>query len=128
MDHVKCVIQRYENYLQDLRDQKQQNEKDNKGTVESEKRNIEEQINNIQKIVKVLEQKFIAYVQDDEKEKEFPLVSGANNLKRRSEEKEEDMTKMEVTLETLKEETKICLDSMSNHRLFMQTSNLEYLF
>ena len=38
------------------------------------------------------------------------------------------MTKMEVTLETLKEETKICLDSMSNHRLFMQTSNLEYLF
>ena len=128
MDHVKCVIQRYENYLQDLRDQKQQNEKDNKGTVESEKRNVEEQISNIQKIVKVLEQKFIAYVQDDEKEKQFPLVSGANNLKRRSEEKEEDMTKMEVTLETLKEETKICLDSMSNHRLFMQTSNLEYLF
>ena len=55
MDHVKCVIQRYENYLQDLRDQKQQNEKDNKGTVESEKRNVEEQISNIQKIVKVLE-------------------------------------------------------------------------
>ena len=54
MDHVKCVIQRYENYLQDLRDQKQQNEKDNKGTVESEKRNVEEQISNIQKIVKVL--------------------------------------------------------------------------
>ena len=38
------------------------------------------------------------------------------------------MTKMEVTLETLKEETKICLDSMSNHRLFIQTSNLEFLF
>ena len=87
MVHVTCVIQRYENYLQDLRDQKQQNEKDNKDTVESE-----------------------------------------NNLKRRSEEKKENMTKMEVTSETLKEETKICLDSMSNHRLFMQTSNLEYLF
>ena len=129
IEHVKCVIQRYENHLEDLRDLKQQDEKDKqKDIIKSKKRNVEEQINNIQKIVKVLEQKFIAYVQDDEKEKEFPLVSGANNLKRRSEEKEEDMTKMEVTLETLKEETKICLDSMSNHRLFIQTSNLEFLF
>ena len=27
-EHVKCVRQSYENHLQDLRDQKQQNEKD----------------------------------------------------------------------------------------------------
>ena len=57
-------------------------------------------------MIEVLEVKFIAFVQDDEKKKEFSLVSAANNLKRRSEEKKEDMTKMDVALETLKKKPK----------------------
>ena len=107
IEHVKCVIQRYENHLEDLRDLKQQDEKDKqKDIIKSKKRNVEEQIHNIQKVIRVLQQKVIAFVQDDEKKKEFALVSAANNLKKRSEEKEENMTKMEMALETLKKKPK----------------------
>ena len=107
IEHVKCAIQRYENHLEDLRDLKQQDEKDKqKDIIKSKKRNVEEQIHNIQKVIRVLQQKVIAFVQDDEKKKEFALVSAANNLKKRSEEKEENMTKMEMALETLKKKPK----------------------
>ena len=56
IEHVKCVIQRYENHLEDLRDLKQQDEKDKqKDIIKSKKRNVEEQIHNIQKVIRVLQ-------------------------------------------------------------------------
>lgn len=73
-EHVKCVRQSYENHLQDLRDQKQQNEKDKqKSLVESEIKNVEEQIHAIEKVIKRLEEKFIAFVEDYEKKNNFHL-------------------------------------------------------
>ena len=73
-EHVKCVRQSYANHLQDLRGQKQQNEKDKqKSLVESEVKNVEEQIHDIEKVIKRLEEKFIAFVEDHEKKKNFHL-------------------------------------------------------
>ena len=91
-----------EYYLQGKRDKKEQLDKDQqKQILESETKEIDWQLHNVEKTIKWLEGIFFVFEKGS-----FFLLPVANALKKKSEETNQDMNKLEETLISLKEKWK----------------------
>ena len=99
LQHARTARQRYEYYLQEKRNKKEQLDKDQqKQILDSEVKDIEGQLHSVEKIVKGLKEKFFVFVEDVEKKKDLSLLSASNALIRKSEETKQDMKKIEEAL------------------------------
>ena len=99
LQHARTARQRYEYYLQEKRNKKEQLDKDQqKQILDSEVKDIEGQLHSVEKIVKGLKEKFFVFVEDVEKKKDLSLLSASNALVRKSEETKQDMKKIEEAL------------------------------
>ena len=99
LQHARTARQRYEYYLQEKRNKKEQLDKDQqKQILDSEVKDIEGQLHSVEKIVKGLKEKFFVFVEDVEKKKDLSLLSASNALIRKSEETKQDMRKIEEAL------------------------------
>ena len=99
LQHARTARQRYEYYLQEKRNKKEQLDKDQqKQILDSEVKDIEGQLHSVEKIVKGWKEKFFVFVEDVEKKKDLSLLSASNALIRKSEETKQDMKKIEEAL------------------------------
>lgn len=103
----RAAHQRYLIYLDDVKKQKAKEKNDNvKEIIGSEIREVQGQISDIEKTCKMLDKKFIKLVNDAEKQKDFKLITEANALKRKSEEKSVEKEKLEEALNVLEAKRK----------------------
>lgn len=85
------ILDRYKIHLQENRGKKQQHRKDQQNCiVESE---IQGKIQEVQKIIKELEDKFFTF-DEDTKKKTPSLLSAVNAIKRKAEETKQHMTRL----------------------------------
>ena len=85
------ILDRYKIHLQENRGKKQQHRKDQQNCiVESE---IQGKIQEVQKIIKELEDKFFTF-DEDTKKKTPSVLSAVNAIKRKAEETKQHMTRL----------------------------------
>ena len=88
------ILDRYKIHLQENRGKKEQHRKDQQNCiVESEIKDIQEKILDVQKIIKESEENFFTFYEDTKK-KTPSLLSAANGIKRKAEETKQHMTRL----------------------------------
>ena len=99
--------QKYQLALEAERSKKEkQAVEDQKAIILSEIEDVKFQITLLTKTSVMLEKEFVSCVEQAEKENDISLVSKANAVKRKSEEKKEDVAKLEGALLLLEEKKK----------------------
>ena len=104
---VKSARQKYHQHLSEVAETEQREKTDNARKILE--RDIEETKVKREQLVKtceMLDSDFVSYVEEAEKKQDMKLISKANALKRRSEEKKEDIKKLEEAIGVLEEKKK----------------------
>ena len=88
------ILDRYKIHLQENRGKKLQHGKDQQNCIlESEIKDIQGKIQDVQKIIKELEDKFFTF-DEDTKKKTPSVLSAVNAIKRKAEETKQHMTRL----------------------------------
>ena len=104
---VKSARQKYHQHLSEVAEAEQREKTDNARKILE--REIEETKVKREQLVKtceMLDSDFVSYVEEAEKKQDMKLISKANALKRRSEEKKEEIKKLEEAVGVLEEKKK----------------------